>query len=430
MLGRTGVVCCGLLASALWVGCEGITGLDEFETVSNDGGQDAFGGTGGVGGSSGAAGGATGGSSGATGGSGGASGTGGTGGTGGATGGSGGTSLPPCTATQLDCDGDTTNGCETDALTTSAHCGSCERDCLGVACTAGVCVPTEIGDGYSDVTVDDTHVYWTINGGGPTCETKVYRCALPDCATAEPFADDEDMAFAVVSDATDVWWGTNQGFARRPKSAVCDLCDPTKTTACGVVDHGWPDWWLAQDATHLYWIDHSEGLLGWPKSGGAPTTLDAEALSCQPAVSAGRIYYCKGGGIWTCDLSAGCTAPTIVAEPLSNDAWGVWEIAAHDGVPYWVDEGGRVFSCDSNDCGKNPKVIASKMGEGFVAIAADASGVYFASKEGRVFSCPLTGCAGEPLLLTSGIGGPREGALAVDDTYVYVSASKVFRVAK
>lgn len=437
MLGRTGVVCCGLLASVVWLGCEGITGLDEFETFSSDGGQGAFGG---AGGSSGVGGGATGGSGGATGGSSGVGGSGGTtggsggasgtGGTGGATGGSGGTSLPPCTTTQLDCDGDTTNGCETDTLTSSSHCGSCERDCLGAACAAGVCAPTQIGSGYSDVTVDDTHVYWTVNSGGGGCHTKVYRCALPDCATAESFAEGEDIAYAVVADATDVWWGVGAGFARRPKSAVCDLCDPTKTTTCTVIDGDSPDWWLAQDAANLYWTNWGGGLFGRPKGGGATTTLDANAQSCQPAVSNGSIFYCKAGGIWTCNLSNGCSAPSIVAEPLSTDSWDVWEIAAHDGVPYWIDAGGRVFGCESKDCGKNPKVIASKTSEGFIAIAADASGVYFASKQGRVFSCPLAGCTGDPRLLTSGIGSPREGAIAVGPTHVYVSAAAVYSVAK
>jgi hypothetical protein len=293
-------------------------------------------------------------------------------------------------------------------------------------------VPTEIGSGGSDVTVDDTHVYWTVNGGGPTCETKVYRCALPDCATVEDFAQDEGIAFAVVADATDVWWVAEQGIARRPKSSVCDLCDPTATTACAFLDYGSPDWWLTQDATHLYWTSFPGGLVGWPKSGGTPTTLDAEAQSsCQPAVSAGRIFYCRGGGVWTCDLSTGCSTPTIVAEPVSTDSWRVWEIAAHDGVPYWVDTGGRVFGCPSNDCGKNPKVIASKPGENFVAIAADAEGVYFASNQG-LFSCPLNGCAGPPAMLTSVIGGTREGALAVGPNYVYASTvgGKVYQVAK
>jgi hypothetical protein len=187
---------------------------------------------------------------------------------------------------------------------------------------------------------------------------------------------------------------------------------------------------LAQDATHLYWIGYTGGLFGWPKSGGVPTTLDPEAHTCQPAVSDGRIFYCRGSGIWTCDLGTGCADPALVAEPVSTESWMVWEIAARDGVPYWVEEGGRVFGCETNDCGKNPKVITSKPGEGFVAITADADGVYFASRSGRVYSCPLSGCVGEPLLLTGGTGQPREGAIAADSIYVYVSGNKVYRVAK
>jgi hypothetical protein len=42
--------------------------------------------------------------------------------------------LPPCTAAQGDCDGDPTNGCETDLLTNVHDCGTCNANCTQPGC--------------------------------------------------------------------------------------------------------------------------------------------------------------------------------------------------------------------------------------------------------------------------------------------------------
>ncbi len=60
------------------------------------------------------------------------------------------------------CDANPANGCETNLLTSSLHCGACGHSCLGGACVAGVCAPTDIATNLTnvwDLVVDDTSVY-------------------------------------------------------------------------------------------------------------------------------------------------------------------------------------------------------------------------------------------------------------------------------
>jgi hypothetical protein len=48
--------------------------------------------------------------------------------------------IPACAAGRDDCDGDTSNGCETDLLTSAQHCGACDVACAqpGCVCENGV----------------------------------------------------------------------------------------------------------------------------------------------------------------------------------------------------------------------------------------------------------------------------------------------------
>ncbi|MEZ4390488.1 MAG: FG-GAP-like repeat-containing protein [Polyangiales bacterium] len=59
-----------------------------------------------------------------------------------------------CSAGFGNCDGDVTNGCETDTRTTVVHCGACGRGCSvanGVAgCAAGACTVASCNAGYAD----------------------------------------------------------------------------------------------------------------------------------------------------------------------------------------------------------------------------------------------------------------------------------------
>ena len=59
-----------------------------------------------------------------------------------------------CTSGYGDCDGDATNGCETDLRASSAHCGACGRACTlanaSAGCTAGSCAVLACTRGFAD----------------------------------------------------------------------------------------------------------------------------------------------------------------------------------------------------------------------------------------------------------------------------------------
>ncbi len=120
---RSGGIAALALACASFVACSS----DERLFPDGSGGT----GTGGHGGGAGAAAG-----------TGGAGGTSGSGGDGGGLGGTGG----GCTGSLVDCDGDASNGCETDPATSVQHCGQCGHPCTNengtTECVSAVCVPS------------------------------------------------------------------------------------------------------------------------------------------------------------------------------------------------------------------------------------------------------------------------------------------------
>jgi len=62
-----------------------------------------------------------------------------------------------CSGTMRDCDGNPTNGCETNIANNTSNCGACGRACstmnvaaAGLACTGGLCTPTSCVSPYMD----------------------------------------------------------------------------------------------------------------------------------------------------------------------------------------------------------------------------------------------------------------------------------------
>ncbi len=63
-----------------------------------------------------------------------------------------------------DCNNDQADGCEITFSSDPLHCGVCDRDCLGGACTDGVCEPALIATGQANVlaiAANAQYVFWT-----------------------------------------------------------------------------------------------------------------------------------------------------------------------------------------------------------------------------------------------------------------------------
>ncbi len=104
---------------------------------------------------------------------------------------------PSCATGYADCDGDASNGCETDTDTALGHCGACGQKCMPAngsgACTDGVCKVT-CKSGFEDCDGDakngceanlsapetcgscDNHC--SANGGKATCDPATSACSI------------------------------------------------------------------------------------------------------------------------------------------------------------------------------------------------------------------------------------------------------------
>ncbi|MDO9020990.1 MAG: hypothetical protein Q8S73_09795 [Deltaproteobacteria bacterium] len=94
----------------------------------------------------------------------------------------------PCAAGRGDCDDRASNGCETDLLTETEHCGACGRDCEGAeSCVGGECVrarcrapEVECGAVCADLRDDSRHC----GACGSACGSGASRCCGGVCIDA------------------------------------------------------------------------------------------------------------------------------------------------------------------------------------------------------------------------------------------------------
>lgn len=175
---------------------------------------------------------------------------------------------PACSSTQADCDGDGANGCETDLTSTPAHCGACNRDCLGGDCLDAQCQPVELASGQqmpSFVHLDATHLYWTNQGGAGA----VMRLSKQG-GTPEHVASTDFPPGGLAVDDTTVFWsefGSPGSVWRLDKSDIGSTTDPTAlATGQGTSIT------LTLDATTVFWATPGT-VRKVPKTGGSVKTL-------------------------------------------------------------------------------------------------------------------------------------------------------------
>jgi hypothetical protein len=134
-----------------------------------------------------------------------------------------------CSPGFLDCDGNTTNGCETNGQTDPGNCGTCGHRC-GAPCNAGVCEGSNVCTEAQDV--------GTIPLTGATIDVLlVTRRGLPSLPSMVPCATASGgLATAVtfsVASAADITFRTTQlgnhawdTWAFPPPEVVCDGMNP------------------------------------------------------------------------------------------------------------------------------------------------------------------------------------------------------------
>jgi hypothetical protein len=278
-----------------------------------------------------------------------------------------------CTAGFADCNGDSTDGCETDLGNDAAHCGSCAHDCLGSACSKGLCEPEVLASGLyfaSRIALDSTRVYWTSADG---------------TINALPLAGGAMVTLAAGQD------------------------DP---------------WDIAVDKAGVYWTDGgADTVMSAPLGGGMPTLLTEAGNPLSIVVHGGYVYFTD-----TYDKASNDEHVTRVPLPsgpsqVVGSTLGAWAVAASDERAYWSDTASdTVWTAPVS--GGTAMVLASGIVDP-TDIEVDSDAVYVVGLE-ATYRIPLAGGAAEPLVWGAGRG------LAIDADHVYVGTAdgRVLRAPK
>ncbi len=322
---------------------------------------------------------------------------------------------PTCTETQVDCDGDEGNGCETDLTSDPTSCGACGRSCLGGDCGDGECMPFVLASGQAvptNLALDDTHLYWTNQVSNGT----VMR-VLRHGGTPQLVATSENPPGGLAVDATSVYWSefANGGSVWRLDRS--DVGDTSK--AIELASGQGSSFALTVDGTRVFWVTPGTvrtvlksggGYIQIANNQGTPAGLLAALgyafwTNVTDGTVSGREYGAADAGILV--LASNQTYPSGLTGDLGNLYW-----ANHMG-----GMGGLTPSIMSmpRSGATEPEVLADGQA-GPLGVAQRGTYVYWTNNtDGTIMRVLKTG--GTPEQLASGQQAP--GGIAVDSTAVY-----------
>ncbi|MEM6294350.1 MAG: DUF5050 domain-containing protein [Myxococcota bacterium] len=240
-----------------------------------------------------------------------------------------------CDLDFADCDGDPTNGCETD-LRLPTDCGVCGHDCLGGDCQEQECQPVDLAQSQGQplgLEVESGTVFWTNLVPG-----EVNAHSVDPGGPPTPIATGLEFPETVVADGSKVYWAELTG--NRVGRANYDGSDPqlewiANNTVANVRQ-------LVNGSSHLYLMRFDDGPHWVDKV--TPSGTGAQVVASGSAwggfLDNETLYWADyvAGEVRRADMGDG---PPFVFETVVADAPLVYavHVHVHDNVLYWTTDG-------------------------------------------------------------------------------------------
>jgi hypothetical protein len=306
-----------------------------------------------------------------------------------------------------DCNGSAADGCEAELATASQNCSACGHDCLGGACTDGLCAADTLATmqpSPQGIAVTADALYWANNSSG-----EIQKLSLQGGAPATLSSNLKQPIDLAVDDAYVYFTCTGDGTLNRVPIGG-------GTTEMLHSEPALQARWLAMDATDVYWVSWSgttSKLHRLPK-GGTVTTVPITQVMSYNSFTKDDAYLFFGTTNWkvyrtpfTLDppteilAAAGGQPRGMATDPtwlyftnLNGTTGGLYKMVKFGGAPVSLVSGLGASNADLALRDGTLYVLAEGMGE--------------------IFALPTAG--GPKKTLAKVTGG---GSIAVDTKYVY-----------
>ncbi|MDP3410121.1 hypothetical protein [Bosea sp. (in: a-proteobacteria)] len=287
-------------------------------------------------------------------------------------------------------------------LTDSRNCGACGRDCLGGACSGGVCQPVILATGLSParIAIDAQFVYWTNEGTSANNYTDGFISRVPKNGGAPvTLLNNLPRPMGIAVDATDLVF-TTLGPSNVPynyQGGTVRRLPLSGGTATFIATSQAAPWSVALNAGTVYWT-----------CGGTYTQ------------SGGVSYYQHDGAVKKAakDGSGFTVLASSLEEPVAL-AFPGW-VTNNGPTVVWALRGGFLSSAGGvmeYTPGLTPRMLAT--GQPWpMSIAADTDYAYYPVHGGGVRKVLLSGSA-SPFVIRDTLGGNSAQGIVIDATSVY-----------
>jgi hypothetical protein len=332
-----------------------------------------------------------------------------------------------CFGTRADCNGQFADGCEINLERDPLHCGVCGNPCASGFCTGGTCAPMPTVGGVNGCPAGTLDCDGNMSNG---CETDVandpshcgdcfFKCpgdtptSTPTCALGRcGLLCNAGQADCDLSLGNSCQWSLNDPHACGGCGHRCDPSDcndgtcwhPAVPLATGGVHS------IAVDATSIYWTNGASTVRKLPLNGGCETVLVTGANGAAGiAVDATSVYFASPAGGTINKVPLGGGAVTVLASGQES----VQEIAINQASVFWVTFGTQSFVRTVPKAGGTVQTLApAQYPRG---IAVDDADVYW-TENAYVKRVPTAGGAAS---IFTQWNTPRY--VALDATHVYIS---------